>query len=196
MWASSPMVSTPSPPLPCLPKITISSTPTTNPVVQRCFFTLAVSNKSQRPPPPPPQDENYPSAKKNFGGLGLSVLAAVKSNPQTKPFNNPPAQNNTAPIKTNPKQQQQQEEGKPIGKEEERELSGSDVLLALQRASAQKIKTKKRREYPPSSSSTKKRVAAAEVNYGDVRPICVKSEWITRVDELEKRLQELMDEVQ
>ncbi|KAG5566078.1 hypothetical protein RHGRI_001871 [Rhododendron griersonianum] len=193
------MVSTPSPPPPCLPKITISSTPSTNPVVQRCFFTLAVSNKSQRPPPPP-QDKNNPSAKKNFGGLGLGVLAAVKSNPQTKPFNNPPAQNNTAPIKTNPKQQQQQqEEGKPIGKEE-RELSGSDVLLALQRASAQKIKTKKRREYPSSSSlsssTTKKRVAAAEVNYGDVRPICVKSEWITRVDELEKRLEELMDEVQ
>lgn len=71
------------------------------------------------------------------------------------------------------------------------------MLLALQRASAQKIKTKKRREYPFSlSSSTKKQVAAAEVNYGDVRPICVKSEWITRVDELEKRLQELMDEVQ
>ncbi|KAF7152065.1 hypothetical protein RHSIM_Rhsim01G0179000 [Rhododendron simsii] len=195
MWASSPMVSTPSPLPPCLPKITSPSSPTTNPVVQRCFFTLAVSNKSQRPPPPP-QDKNNPSAKKNIGGLGLSVLAAVKSDPQTKPVNNPPDHNNTDPIKTNPKQQQQEEDGNPIGKEE-RELSGSDVLLALQRASAQKIKTKKRREYPSSSSSsTKKRVAAAEVNYGDVRPICVKSEWITRVDELEKRLQELMDEVQ
>lgn len=144
------------------------------------------------------EDENKNSAKNKIGGLGLNVLTSLKSNPT--------AQSSAASIKTSNPKPKQQQQGKSVEKDE-KELSGSDVLLALQRASAQKIKTKKqRKDYPSSSSSTTgtnsgrrgiNRVGEeANVNYGDVRPICVKSEWITRLDELEKRLQVLMDEVQ
>jgi len=185
MWGSSPMLSRPSPPL-CVPQVSFSFGTTTNP--SQRFSSFAVSKKFERRPPPSNEgsieDENNNSAKNNIGGLGLNVLTSLKSNPT--------AQSSAASIKTsNPKPKKQQ--GKSVEKEE-KELSASDVLLALQRASAQKIKTKKqRKDYPKSVNRVGEE---ANVNYGDVRPICVKSEWITRLDELEKRLQELMDEVQ
>ncbi|KAH7859727.1 hypothetical protein Vadar_004734 [Vaccinium darrowii] len=195
------MLSRPSPP--CVPQVSFSFGTTTNP--SQRFSSFAVSKKFERRPPPSNEgsieDKNNNSARNNIGGLRLNVLTSLKSNPT--------AQSSAASIKTsNPKPKpKQQQEGKSVEKEE-KELSGSDVLLALQRASAQKIKTKKQRKdyYPSSSSSTTgtnsgrrgiNRVGEeANVNYGDVRPICVKNEWITRLDELEKRLQELMDEVQ
>ncbi|GFY90178.1 hypothetical protein Acr_07g0003750 [Actinidia rufa] len=83
--------------------------------------------------------------------------------------------------------------------EEKRQLSGSDVLLALQRATAQKLKKKKKkpRDYQTFLSTPKNRGPIEDeedaLDYSNARPICINSEWMTRLDELEKRLQELMD---
>ncbi|KAL7259180.1 hypothetical protein ACSBR1_005140 [Camellia fascicularis] len=109
------------------------------------------------------------------------------------------ASNNASSIKNPISKQRSREE-----EQEERELSGSDVLMALQRAAAQKIKKKRRRDYS-SSKLVKNRGPSGTVqkegeeeetdtwDYSNARPICVKTDWTTRLDEFEKRLQEVVD---
>ncbi|KAL8494818.1 hypothetical protein ACS0TY_019124 [Phlomoides rotata] len=92
-----------------------------------------------------------------MGGLGRVVVAVLKSND---------------PLKVKP--------------EEEEELSGSDVLMALQRASKKKKKQTKIRK---SSIG----VAAATQNNSKPLPLplCIKPEWTDRLQQLETRLLDL-----
>ncbi|KAF7843876.1 death domain associated protein [Senna tora] len=80
------------------------------------------------------------------------------------------------------------------------QINGSDVLWALQRASARKEmkmrkKKKQRRmeeeEEEEDLSSARRSTEESGVDDGDVREVCIKSEWGDRLDELEERLQEL-----
>ncbi|GMP61055.1 hypothetical protein CsSME_00023668 [Camellia sinensis var. sinensis] len=194
MWASSPMP-------PCFLRLSIfgsSTTTITKPPPERCFpLAVSPSNKFQRRPPPP-QNSSGDDHAQDIRGLGLTVLTALKSNPQIEPLN-PRPQNSASSIKNPISKQRSREE-----EQEERQLSGSDVLMALQRAAAQKIKKKRRRDYS-SSKLVKNRGPSGTVqkegeeeetdtwNYSNARPICVKSDWTTRLDEFEKRLQELVD---
>ncbi|XP_012083117.1 uncharacterized protein LOC105642785 [Jatropha curcas] len=79
------------------------------------------------------------------------------------------------------------------------QLSGLDVLWAMQRAAAEKNRasggaTKKNRK-------TKGLLSAGgggqreedDVDDSNVRPLCIKSEWSAKLDELDKRLQELSE---
>ncbi|KAM1053422.1 hypothetical protein ACFX13_000985 [Malus domestica] len=142
------------------------------------------------PPPPPPSQPLIPKPpptypirlsivaksqppSQDLGGLGRSILTKLKSNP------NPKLQG----------KQKQDEEDKKV-------ISGSDVLSAMQRAAAKKNResVKKKKKAPPSSSSSyagSHREEEGVDEYGNVRPLCVKSEWGSRLDELGKRLQEL-----
>lgn len=116
---------------------------------------------------PPDQD---------VGGSGQTILTAIDSN--TKP--------------TNPIEKQEE------GEEEGRQISGSDVLWAMQkaaahknRASGMKTKNKKKKRKGLSSSHVEEEVA---MDFSNVRPLIINSEWGGRLDELEKRLQELSSE--
>ncbi|GLT79826.1 hypothetical protein SLA2020_513000 [Shorea laevis] len=82
----------------------------------------------------------------------------------------------------NPTPEQKQEEG--------RDISGSDVLWALQRAAAQKKKLKKKKkqkEPSPTASHMEKKT----VDYSNVKPLKIKREWGVKLDQLEKRLKQL-----
>ncbi|KAK8565651.1 hypothetical protein V6N13_020736 [Hibiscus sabdariffa] len=86
------------------------------------------------------------------------------------------------PAASNPKQ------------EDRKEISGSDVLWALQRAAAQKKKAKIKKKASASTTSEDSRRDKDSIDYSDVRPLEIKSEWSLKLEELEKRLQELQEE--
>ncbi|XP_017985069.1 PREDICTED: uncharacterized protein LOC18613905 [Theobroma cacao] len=73
--------------------------------------------------------------------------------------------------------------------EEGKEISGSDVLWALQRAAAQKTKAKRKKKGLASSEASRRDKDG--IDYSNVRPLEIKGEWILKLDELEKRLREL-----
>ncbi|XP_061372859.1 uncharacterized protein LOC133315281 [Gastrolobium bilobum] len=101
--------------------------------------------------------------------LGHTLLGTLQSNP--------------LPI---PKQQQQQQ--KQEGREAQ--IRGSDVLWALQRASAHK-KKKNKQEQRRGSSSAVSRMEESAADYSNVRPLCINNHWGAKLDDLEKRLCEL-----
>ncbi|KAH0456304.1 hypothetical protein IEQ34_014211 [Dendrobium chrysotoxum] len=80
-------------------------------------------------------------------------------------------------------------------------LRGSDILLAMQRAVARKEgggsrgqtivrKGKKRRE--SKSRDDMEQLLPADYDYSKVRPIEIQSDWGPRMDEFERRIQELL----
>ncbi|OMO64205.1 hypothetical protein CCACVL1_21951 [Corchorus capsularis] len=77
--------------------------------------------------------------------------------------------------------------------EEGKEISGSAVLWALQRAAAKKKNSKRKKKGLASSSSSSdaSRREKESINYSNVRPLEIKSQWSLKLDELEHRLQEL-----
>lgn len=86
--------------------------------------------------------------------------------------------------------------------EEERQVSGSSVLWAMQRAAAQKKKVsgmKKNKEKRGASPSLVPLGSDKEeevgVDYNKVRPLCIKSDWGLRLDELDKHLKELSETI-
>ncbi|XP_059301536.1 uncharacterized protein LOC132053492 isoform X2 [Lycium ferocissimum] len=106
--------------------------------------------------------------------------------------------------KSQPKYRKQQGAKEEVEEKQEdsKKLSGFDVLRALEKATAQKMK--KKRNGKDSSLLSRKvngkgRNGREEdedlVNYGNknVRPLSVKEDWGSRLDDLEKRLQELVD---
>nr|XP_004494859.1 uncharacterized protein LOC101494887 [Cicer arietinum] len=79
-----------------------------------------------------------------------------------------------------------------------KEISGSDVLWALQRASSRKKmmkNNKKEHERGRDSSSAVSRMEETCVDYTNVRPLCINDHWGPKLDELENRLRELSDTV-
>ncbi|GAB4861541.1 hypothetical protein Ancab_036733 [Ancistrocladus abbreviatus] len=112
--------------------------------------------------------------------------------------------NSTA--KSPKKRQQEQQRTRSVSKREEeqadgkgRQLSGSDVLLALQRVSLQKSKRKSRRkgikngkDCAGAMGDEAGRNAAADADFAEVRPLCINSNWSIRLEDLEKRLQEFV----
>ncbi|XP_062091308.1 uncharacterized protein LOC133797429 [Humulus lupulus] len=141
----------------------------------------AVSANSQ-----PPQND--------VGGLGRTILTALQSNPK------PITTTSTASI-PNPNPMLKREEKK---EEDGKQISGSDVLWAMQKAAAKKnrvsgkSKSKKKkmmmimsREGLSSVSGHREEELAGD--YSNVRPLCIKTEWGPKLDELEKSLQELYE---
>eukprot|EP00257_Ricinus_communis_P021784 XP_015581341.1 uncharacterized protein LOC8266306 [Ricinus communis] len=77
------------------------------------------------------------------------------------------------------------------------QLSGIDVLWAMQKAAAEKNRTsnskrnRKRDGLISASGQKEKEKEKDAVDYSNVRPLCIKSDWGPRLDRLEKRLNEL-----
>lgn len=87
---------------------------------------------------------------------------------------------------------------KPIPKE--REITGSDVLWAIQRATAQRnrskadrMKKKKIRCVELSSSSASKSTGDKGLDYLNVKALRIKNDWGQRLDDYDKLLKDLQD---
>ncbi|CAH8266207.1 unnamed protein product [Arabidopsis lyrata] len=86
---------------------------------------------------------------------------------------------------------------KPIPKE--KEISGSDVLWAIQRATAQRKRTNagkkkmKKIRGVELSSSAGESTEDNGVDYSNVAPLRIKSDWGHRLEEFEKLLKEFQD---
>ncbi|KAK6137056.1 hypothetical protein DH2020_029201 [Rehmannia glutinosa] len=127
--------------------------------------------------PPPRRHSMAVNSIKNrqeMGGLGFAqaVITVLKSNePQAKSK----TKTIIIPAEKTPKLE---------------ELSGADVLKALQRATTHKAKKKKeKREAAVDSRKTQNQGASSYS--GNVTPFCIKQEWSDRLEELEGRLQQL-----
>lgn len=75
-------------------------------------------------------------------------------------------------------------------------LSGEDILMALQRASMEKAKEARRNRRP--NPKVGNRVESRELSdvrkdFGEIKPIDIKSEWAARIESLEKRWKELKE---
>ncbi|CAK9143637.1 unnamed protein product [Ilex paraguariensis] len=186
MWAASTRSSTAWP-------FNIESTSSSSNRRPERSFIVTFSAKPRRKSQPQ-KDESI----QDMGNLGHAVAVAaafaLKSNPQ----------NNTTSVNTfnsRPKPQQQKQLQSLV---EQGELSGSDVLWALQKATAQKNMKKKRgfssaslsastRSRSRGRNSAKDQENEDSLDHGNVRPLCLKSDWSTRLHELDRRLQELID---
>ncbi|KMT20225.1 hypothetical protein BVRB_1g002290 [Beta vulgaris subsp. vulgaris] len=101
------------------------------------------------------------ASSEDVSGLGQAVFSAIKSGPTAE---------------------EQPNKGK--------EISGSDILWAMQRASAKKTNTKKKQKKKGSGDFKRENNGKKVVDFDKIRPLTVKSDWATRLDDLEKRLQE------
>jgi hypothetical protein len=146
-------------------------------------LTISANSKPARHRSKPPGNDAVTT--KDIKGLGHTILTALNSSHPTNPD----------PIPEQPKQGKRKQ-AKQKQEEEGRQISGSDVLWALQRAAAQKKATsgsKKMKKQKGVSSSAGGHREEDGVDYSKARPFCVRSEWGVRLDELEKRLQELSE---
>ncbi|OIV95065.1 hypothetical protein TanjilG_10885 [Lupinus angustifolius] len=90
---------------------------------------------------------------------------------------------------------------KEIKKEEieETQISGSDVLLALQKANSFKkkkqVEQKRRVLSSVDNSIEQKQHQKSGVDYTNVAPLCINNQWGAKLDELEKLLCELSDTI-
>ncbi|KAJ4954865.1 hypothetical protein NE237_011648 [Protea cynaroides] len=119
----------------------------------------------------------------DIGGVGQAVLAALKSG-VPKP--------NDSRISGGTDERRSQGGGE---RRTETPLSGSDVLLALQRAAAAEVGsgrgkgTGKRRR---NGRGEGVHLVEDTMDYSDVRPLNVNRDWGFRLDDLERRLQDLL----
>ncbi|KAF5764561.1 hypothetical protein HanXRQr2_Chr15g0693541 [Helianthus annuus] len=76
-------------------------------------------------------------------------------------------------------------------------ISGSAVLLALQKASAQKTSKKMKKKKMMMKSvnedeDNRRKQGDVIEDYSDVKPLCIKSDWKDRLDDLEMQLHQLV----
>ncbi|KAJ8627041.1 hypothetical protein MRB53_020348 [Persea americana] len=124
----------------------------------------------------------------HMGGLAFSALSTLKSSSSSSKSYTPRKHNNN-----NNKSSSSIEEKGPSSSP----LSGSDVLLALQRAAADKASTKmgKKGKRMGSKRGVEQRPSPTAIaDYSDVRPLNIRSDWGDRLDEMERLLQELQME--
>ncbi|KAI4328970.1 hypothetical protein L6164_021280 [Bauhinia variegata] len=119
-----------------------------------------------------PRDDGVSSQQ--FRDLGRSLPTVLQSNSgSTDPITEPP--------------EKLKQEGQVA------QISGSDVLWALQRATVKKKKQQKRRVPMPSSEDSRR--GESGLDYSTVRPLHIKSEWGAKLDDLENRLRELSETI-
>ena len=116
------------------------------------------------------------TATHQVGDLGRSLLTTLQSNSRAV---------NSVPEHQEQNRKTQEEE------DEESQITGSDILWALQKASARRKKKQKKRAASSGGSSRQE----GPVDYSNVRPLNVKKAWGSKLDALEKRLQELSETI-
>lgn len=150
--------------------------------------------------------------RQNNVGVGgqVAVLAAFQSKVQQQQKLKPPSSSSPGVRlkgpSSNEKQGNQQDkaakqEAKKGGGEDRRQLSGSDVLWALQRATAEKAKKhQQQRQKRCNANQEEEDEMRRAVEVDDDRSntnagprwLCIQSDWGFRLEALEKRLEELL----
>ncbi|PIN22535.1 hypothetical protein CDL12_04756 [Handroanthus impetiginosus] len=134
---------------------------------------------------------------KEIGGFGEAVINALKSDE--------PLHRNAVKLKIKKKppppaaaaagEEEEEEKQELEVQQQQRQPSGADVLIALQRATAQKAKKiKEKREAAgtvPRRQTNGGRENQWPACFSNVRPLCIKPEWSGRLEELERRLDQL-----
>lgn len=154
------------PPRPCH-NLLIPKSPTT-PFCKHLVPSISATAKS-------PQSDGA-TATHQVGDLGRSLLTTLQSNSRAV---------NSVPEHQEQNRKTQEEE------DEESQITGSDILWALQKASARRKKKQKKRAASSGGSSRQE----GPVDYSNVRPLNVKKAWGSKLDALEKRLQELSETI-
>ncbi|XP_068636145.1 uncharacterized protein [Aristolochia californica] len=116
-----------------------------------------------------------PSVKEDTGGVGFAILTAVKSD-SSKNSEPPRRLNDSNAVANN-------------STGDERSLSGSDILLALQKAAVQK--SRKRSRGKPRGMAGVTDEGEDVSDYSNVRQLNIRNDWAARLDELERDLEEL-----
>lgn len=141
------------------------------------------------PNPPAPSFPLIPRPAKGFVSLALSATSQHSRH------------------RSSPNRKKQQQQHRRIQKHEgenekqrgaaTNQLSGLDVLRAMQRASAEKnraaIARSKNNQKRKESLSAGGQGDEYAVDYSNVRPLNIKNEWGDKLDELEQRLKELSE---
>ncbi|ERN08269.1 hypothetical protein AMTRI_Chr09g17900 [Amborella trichopoda] len=150
--------------------------------------TLIISSANKRArssSSTPPDDSNVSSS---IGGLGRALLTSIQSQPIPKKL--PPKKSYSGEDAQMPRGGYGVEKEKKKAPQEPH-LSGLDVLLALHKASS----AKKPVSTSPRRRDRKKTMSNEDlVDDQDVRPIVIKSDWATRLQELQKLLDDLKKE--
>ncbi|KAL7121663.1 hypothetical protein ACP275_02G194500 [Erythranthe tilingii] len=82
----------------------------------------------------------------------------------------------------------------PQEKQAERQLSGADVLMALQIVAAKKAKKKKEaRDSSKGRSNFNNKERNRFQDFSNVRPLCIQPHWTDLLEELERRLEQLSE---
>ncbi|GAB2291138.1 hypothetical protein Dimus_025395 [Dionaea muscipula] len=156
--------------------------------------------KSPPPPPPPPLAAAPPPARRFLFAIPAYSRRRIVNPPSSSSSSSSPNQQ-----RRNQKRQQEQgaEEEEEEGKGRD-EMRGSDFLLAWQRATVHKRKTRKSLLTGPGKETRDNNgdggdsgnedaaaaAAASAPDYSKVRPLNVKSDWETRLEQLEKRIRQ------
>ncbi|KAM6600121.1 hypothetical protein CsatA_019730 [Cannabis sativa] len=147
---------------------------------------LLLHPNSKTKTPRPVSANSHQPPQNDVGGLGRTILTALNSNSNSKPTT-------TTTPNPIPKREARSEE-------DETQISGSDVLWAMQKAAAKKnklsggksMKKKKKKNMVIMSKGGLSSVDGdREEDLAGVRPLCIKTEWGPKLDELEKSLREL-----
>uniref|UniRef100_A0A5K1GV70 Uncharacterized protein n=1 Tax=Nymphaea colorata TaxID=210225 RepID=A0A5K1GV70_9MAGN len=139
-----------------------------------------------------------------MGGVGFAVLTAMESGRSQRKGDSSdfplPGTSLTggAPSRDGKRDRQKEMASKKsetgTNNTESTSLSGHDVLLALQSASAQKASLARRRRGSKQKGTTL--TEESRLNPDDIRPIIIKSDWAARLRKLENLLEDLtMDDV-
>ncbi|KAL2229628.1 uncharacterized protein LOC105178826 [Sesamum indicum] len=143
----------------------------------------------------PPPLHSVPIANRQnggeMGGPRQVVVTALNSN---KPQHRNATKSRIESEPPPPLEKQEKLEEQQQQQQRQRQLSGADVLMALERATADKTKKKKARRNTGGLSRGRNSAGTAKQetsNFSDVRPLCIKPEWSDRLEELERRLQQL-----
>nr|XP_033513165.1 uncharacterized protein LOC117277857 [Nicotiana tomentosiformis] len=169
MWAAPPL----GPWTPCFTA--------TNPAAARCVPNKLRVNSQLR-------NLNFDyNSTTDIGNLGKTVaVAAVKSGSEAE-------QKQQNRKLSRAKYNRDEEENEGSSKEREKKLSGFDVLRALEKATAQKMKKRRKERDGRKGIGREDNEELADYGKESVRPFSIKVDWGTRLDELEKRLQQLLD---
>ncbi|XP_073123136.1 uncharacterized protein [Henckelia pumila] len=137
--------------------------------------------------PPPHRHSTAVQSSQEMGIFGRTVITALKSDePEER---NGEKSKPKAPQTPPPPQQRQESEDK----QQQRQLSGADVLMALQRATSKKAKKPKATANSGGGKYDKSgKKNEISTDFSNVRPLRIEAEWSHRLEELESRLQQLL----
>ncbi|KAL6005719.1 hypothetical protein ACLOJK_006290 [Asimina triloba] len=150
------------------------------PLLRHGSFVVCSKMRRRRRPTPQIQYNGADEGEgEDRGGVGRSILAAL--NPEEPPKAVEPPRSDV--LRSDEESEEDSSSPSPS-------LRGSDVLLALQRAAAQKLRRGRKETKGRPSRDGKSEDGFEDLS--NARPIEIRSDWVARLDEIERKLEELI----